>query len=64
MMLDVSRGLEFLHSFGIIHRDLKSLNLLVTEDFRVKVSDFGLARVSEENGMNTGCCGTYQWMAP
>ena len=61
MMLDVSRGLTFLHSFGIIHRDLKSLNLLVTQTFRVKLSDFGLARISHESEVMTGCCGTYQW---
>ena len=63
-MLDISRGVQFLHSFGIIHRDMKSLNLLVTQAYRIKVSDFGSARVSHEQGFNTGCCGTYQWMAP
>ncbi|KAL0714048.1 hypothetical protein Bca4012_021026 [Brassica carinata] len=63
--LDISRAMEFLHSKGLIHRDLKPKNVLVTSDMtHVKLADFGLAR--EET---TSCCmtceaGTYRWMAP
>ncbi|TMW68835.1 hypothetical protein Poli38472_006303 [Pythium oligandrum] len=64
MMLDVAKGLQFLHSFSIIHRDLKSLNLLMTAEGRVKVADFGISRVAQTSDVMTGCCGTYQWMAP
>ncbi len=46
MALDVARGMNFLHTSNpvIIHRDLKSLNLLVDSNFTVKVADFGLSR--------------------
>ena len=57
--------MNFLHTHSpiIIHRDLKSLNILVDQDWNVKVSDFGLSRFKVSSLM-TGQCGTYQWMAP
>lgn len=60
---DVASGLKYLHSKSIIHRDLKSMNLLVSKDFRVKVADFGLAKVLRESRTNT-LCGSLQWVAP
>jgi len=62
---DAARGMDFLHTHSpiIIHRDLKSLNLLVDADWNLKVSDFGLSRFKVPTLM-TGQCGTYQWMAP
>jgi serine/threonine protein kinase len=49
-----------------VHRDLKSPNLLVDENFTVKICDFGLARVKENTFVQTinGCAGTPNWMAP
>jgi hypothetical protein len=44
--LDTARGMQHLHSLGAIHRDLKSGNLLVTQGFRIKVADFGTARLA------------------
>ncbi|OQR97878.1 ser/thr kinase [Achlya hypogyna] len=58
MIMDVARGLQFLHSFNIVHRDLKSLNLLITDEGRVKLADFGIAKVALENEFMTRCCGT------
>jgi serine/threonine protein kinase len=46
----------------IIHRDLKSLNLLLDDSCRVKLADFGWTK-GLDNYM-TGKIGTYQWMAP
>jgi hypothetical protein len=41
LALDVARGMEYIHSLGALHRDLKSGNVLVTEMWRGKVADFG-----------------------
>ena len=62
---DAARGMNFLHTHSpiIIHRDLKSLNLIIDGDWNLKVSDFGLSRFKVPT-MMTGQCGTYQWMAP
>jgi len=65
MALDVARGVDYLHTFKspIIHRDLKSSNLLVTQDMRVKVGDFGASRHIIPSGLMS-CCGTPVYMAP
>ncbi|XP_021947855.2 LIM domain kinase 1 isoform X2 [Folsomia candida] len=45
---DISCGMAYLHSMGVIHRDLSSHNCLVREDMSVVVADFGLARITSE----------------
>ena len=68
MALDAARGMNFLHTSTpvIIHRDLKSLNLLVDDRWTVKVSDFGLSRFkgNSSSSLYTAQCGTFHWMAP
>ncbi|KAE9039997.1 hypothetical protein PR002_g5184 [Phytophthora rubi] len=65
-VLDTARGMSYLHHFElpILHRDMKSPNLLVERDFSIKISDFGLSRVKAQIQTMTGNCGTVQWMAP
>lgn len=59
-------GMAYLHAQtpAIIHRDLKSLNLLLDEDWSCKVTDFGLSRFKAGDDKMTGQVGTYHWMAP
>ena len=65
MLADCSRGMSYLHACAppIIHRDLKSQNLLVAADFSVKVADFGLSRECLRPGAMTRV-GSVQWAAP
>ncbi|KAI8014302.1 Serine/threonine-protein kinase STY46 [Camellia lanceoleosa] len=62
--IDVSKGMNYLHQNNIIHRDLKTANLLMDENEVVKVADFGVARVETPSGVMTAETGTYRWMAP
>ncbi|KAK6772776.1 hypothetical protein RDI58_028014 [Solanum bulbocastanum] len=67
MALDVARGMNYLHHLTppIVHRDLKSSNLLVDKNWTVKVGDFGLSRLKHETYLATRTGkGTPQWMAP
>ncbi|KAL8147941.1 hypothetical protein AgCh_005319 [Apium graveolens] len=67
--LDVARGMEYLHNLAhqsFIHRDLKSSNILLGDDFRAKVSDFGLVKLApdQERSVATRLAGTFGYLAP
>ncbi|KAJ6694196.1 hypothetical protein OIU85_004933 [Salix viminalis] len=67
MALDVARGMNCLHASmpTIVHRDLKSPNLLVDTNWTVKVCDFGLSRLKHNTFLSSkSTAGTPEWMAP
>ena len=64
MIKQILCGLQFLHANGILHRDLKPSNVLVDKDGFMKLADFGLSRVlnQDETTVYTGAKGTQGWM--
>ena len=59
LIADVADALDYAHKQGVIHRDVKPSNLLLGNDGRLSLVDFGLARMLEEPGMTmTGASGS------
>ncbi|TFY79954.1 hypothetical protein EWM64_g4055, partial [Hericium alpestre] len=64
---DIARALAYLHARKCIHRDLKGENLLVTANGRLKITDFGFARIAARNAeeiRRLTFCGTDAYMSP
>jgi serine/threonine protein kinase len=71
IVVEICHALEFAHDEGIIHRDIKPGNILLDKKGRVKMADFGLAKLAGTDGQRlpaitlaTGMMGTPQYMAP
>ncbi|XP_061388305.1 mitogen-activated protein kinase kinase kinase 13 [Musca vetustissima] len=60
----IALGMQYLHSHKIIHRDLKSPNILISAEQLVKISDFGTSREWNEISTKMSFAGTVAWMAP
>ncbi|CAI4227693.1 unnamed protein product [Auanema sp. JU1783] len=62
---EIAEGMLYLHDNKVIHRDLKSPNLLVSNNNQIKICDFGTSQVRQDmKSMVMSFCGTVSWMAP
>lgn len=64
LMFQILTGVDFLHSNRVVHRDLKPANILVTKDGRIKLADFGLARIYQQTQPLTVVVVTLWYRAP
>ncbi|XP_077154090.1 mitogen-activated protein kinase kinase kinase 12 isoform X3 [Ranitomeya variabilis] len=62
--MGIAGGMNYLHLHKIIHRDLKSPNMLITYDDLVKISDFGTSKELSDKSTKMSFAGTVAWMAP
>ncbi|MEA2691094.1 MAG: eukaryotic-like serine/threonine-protein kinase [Acidobacteriota bacterium] len=61
----IADGLDYAHSKGVVHRDVKPANIIITADNRAKITDFGIARIDTSNLTQEGqLLGTPNYMAP
>ncbi|CAN8028546.1 unnamed protein product, partial [Ixodes persulcatus] len=64
-MRQLAEGVQYTHGQGVVHRDLKLGNMLLAEDLRLKIADFGLAtRLTSEVTKKYAVCGTPNYIAP
>lgn len=65
IITQICGALNYAHSQGIVHRDIKPANIMVLKDYRVKVMDFGIARVDSSSMTRTGIAmGTPNYISP
>jgi serine/threonine-protein kinase len=64
ILAQILDGLSCIHKAGIVHRDLKPANVMITENGTVKLTDFGIARITAMDKTGAGMVGTPSYMAP
>jgi serine/threonine-protein kinase len=65
LIADVADALEYAHSNNVVHRDIKPANLMILKNGAIKVTDFGIARITDQSKTATGTVlGTPSYMSP
>ena len=62
--IQVARGIEAAHNKGIIHRDIKPQNIIISTEGKVKVTDFGIARAASSNTISADVMGSVHYASP
>lgn len=62
--IQVAQGIEAAHNNHIIHRDIKPQNIIISREGKVKVTDFGIARASSANTINSNAMGSVHYISP
>ncbi len=62
--IQVARGIEAAHAKGIVHRDIKPQNIIISVDGKVKVTDFGIAKAASENTIHSDIMGSVHYSSP
>ena len=62
--IQVARGIEAAHNKGIIHRDIKPQNIMISKDGKVKVTDFGIAKAVSSNTVHADMMGSVHYTSP
>ena len=62
--IQVAKALKLAHTQHIVHRDIKPQNILITDDSKVKVADFGIARAVSEQTVNANAIGSVHYISP
>ncbi len=62
--IQVAQGIQTAHSHHIIHRDIKPQNIIISKEGKVKVTDFGIARASSAQTINSNAMGSVHYISP
>ena len=62
--IQIAQGMEAAHDNHIIHRDIKPQNIIISRDGKVKVTDFGIAKVSNSNTITSNAMGSVHYLSP
>ena len=62
--MQVAKGIEAAHNQGIIHRDIKSQNIMISKEGKIKVTDFGIARATSTQTISSNTMGSVHYISP
>ena len=63
-IIQILRALQMAHNRGIVHRDIKPQNIMISKDGKVKVTDFGIAKATSSNTISTNVMGSVHYTSP